>query len=85
VRKVLTIRGVYDGEKIEPSEEIPFKENRNVIITFLDEPVEETDLGSEVDPIKVLRGCAKGLNLGEKLLESRREDLEFEEAKRERR
>ncbi len=47
--------------------------------------MEETDPGSEADPIKALRGCAEGLNLGEKLLESRREDLELEEAKRKRR
>jgi len=42
---------------------------------------EETNSESEVDPIKALRGCAKGTNLTEKLLESRREDLELEEAK----
>ena len=78
---MLTIRGIYDGKKIEPLEEIPFKEKKNVIITFLEEPVEEIDLESEIDPIKALRGCAKGSNLTEKLLESRREDLELEEAK----
>jgi len=82
---MLTIRGIYDGEKIEPSEEIPFKEKRNVIITFLEEPVEETDLESEIDPIKALRGCARGSDLTRKLLESRREDLELEEAKWKRR
>ena len=81
VRRMLTIRGIYDGKKIEPLEEIPFKEKKNVIITFLEEPVEEIDLESEIDPIKALRGCAKGSNLTEKLLESRREDLELEEAK----
>ena len=80
----MTIRGVYDGEKIEPSEEIPFKEKRDVIITFLEEPVKEAGPGVEVDPIKALRGCARGLNLGERLLESRREDMELEEAKRKR-
>lgn len=85
MRTASTIRGVYDGERIEPSEEIPFGEKRDVIITFREEPVEETDPGSEADPIKALRGCAEGLNLGEKLLESRREDLELEEAKRKRR
>jgi len=81
VRKMLTIKGIYDGEKIEPSEEIPFKEKRNVIITFLEEPAEETELEPEIDPIEALSGCAKGLNLTEKLLESRRRDLELEEAK----
>ncbi len=41
--------------------------------------MEETDPGSGVDPIEALRGWAEGLNLGEKLLESRREDVELEE------
>jgi len=81
---MLAIRGIYDGKRIKPSEEIPFKEKRNVIITFLEEPIEETNLESEIDPIKALRGCAKGSNLTEKLLESRRKDLELEEAKWER-
>jgi hypothetical protein len=78
---MLTIRGIYDGEKIEPSEEIPIKEKRNVIITFLEEPVEETNVESGIGLIKILRGCARGSNLTVKLLESRRKDLELEEAK----
>ena len=85
MRKMLTIRGIYDGKKIEPSEEITFKEKRTVLITFLEDPVEETNLELEIDPIKTLRGCAKGSNLTEKLLESRRKDLELEEAKWKRR
>ena len=79
--KMLTIKGIYDGKKIEPVEEIPFKDKHRVIIVFLEEPVEETDLKPETDPIKALRGCAKGERLTEKLLESRKEDLELEEAK----
>ena len=78
---MLAIRGIYNGKRIEPLEEIPFKGNMNVIITFLEELVEETNSESKIDPIKALRGCAKGTNLTEKLLESRREDLELEEAK----
>lgn len=78
---MLMIRGIYDGEKIEPLEETPFKGERNVIITFLEEPVEETDLESGIDPIKALRGCARGSDLTRKLLKSRKEDLELEEAK----
>jgi len=78
---MLAIRGIYNGKRIEPLEEIPFKGRMNVIITFIEEPVEETKLESEVDPIKALRGCAKGSNLTEKLLASRREDLELEAAK----
>lgn len=79
--KMLTIKGIYDGKKIEPSEEIPFKNKRHVIIVFLEEPVEEINLEPKIDPIKALRGCAKGEELTEKLLESRKEDLELEEAK----
>jgi len=40
---------------------------------------------SEIDPIKALRGSTRGKNLTDKLLKSRREDLELEEAKRKRR
>lgn len=47
------------------------KGKRRVIVTFLDEPLVETDLGLEIDPIQVLKGCARSLNLTEKLLESR--------------
>lgn len=84
---MLAIKGIYDGKKIEPLEKIPFSEKRNVIITFLEEPVEETkeEKGKEIDPIKALRGCAKGLNLTEKLLKERRKDLLLEEAKWEKR
>ena len=78
---MLTIKGIYDGKRIEPSEDIPFREKRNVIITFLEEPVEEIDIESEINPIKALRGCARGHDLAGKLLESRENDLELEEAK----
>lgn len=40
------------------------------------------EVWKEIDlPIKALRGCAKGEKLTENLLESRKEDLELEEAK----
>ena len=78
---MLTIRGVYDGKEIRPSEEIPFKGKKDVIITFLEEPIKGTDSELDTDPIKALRGCAKGENLTEKLLKSRKEDLELEDAK----
>jgi hypothetical protein len=72
VRRVLTIRGIYDGKKIEPSEEIPIKGKRNVIIAFLEEPVEETSVESGIGLIEALRGCARESYLTEKLLESRK-------------
>jgi len=78
---MLTIEGIYDGQKIEPLKEIPFKKKKKVVITFLDEVLENTGLELGIDPIRALRGCAKGANLTEKMLESRREDIELEEAK----
>ena len=78
---MLTIRGIYDGKKIKLSEEVPFKEKKSVIVTFLEDPVRKTDSEQEINAIRALRGCAKGTNLTEKLLESRKEDLELEEAK----
>jgi len=76
---VLVIRGVYDGEKILPLEDIPIKNECDVIITFINKT--ETKTEPNIDPIKALRGCSKGKNLAKKLLESRKEDLELEEAK----
>ncbi len=60
---------------------VPIKGKRRVIVTFLNEPLPDTDRGLEIDPIRVLKGCAKGSNLIKKLLESRREDLNLEESK----
>ncbi|MBM3234680.1 hypothetical protein FJZ31_00095 [Candidatus Poribacteria bacterium] len=37
---MLAIRGIYDGTQIKPLEEIPYKQERMVIITFLDKDVE---------------------------------------------
>ncbi len=76
---MLTVEGIFDGKKIEMSEEIPFKTKRKVLITFFDDDVCKTDMESETDPIKALRGCSKNINLTGKLLESRREDSELEE------
>lgn len=78
---MVTIKGIYDGEKIELLEEVPFKEKRKVVVTFLEEAPEDTDIESEISLIESLRGCARGSDLTEKLLKSRREDLELEEAR----
>jgi hypothetical protein len=79
---MLAINGVYDKGKIELIKEVPMiKGKRRVIVTFLDEPLVKTDLGLEIDPIRALKGCARGLNLTERLLESRRKDLNLEESK----
>ena len=78
---MLTIEGIYDGQKIEPLKPIPFKERKKVLITFFNEAVEDSGLELRIDPIKALRGCGKGSDLTKRLLESRREDIELEEAK----
>lgn len=78
---MLTINGVYNKGKIELIKEVPIKGKRRVIVTFLDEPLKDTGPGSGIDPIRALKGCAKGLDLTERLLESRREDLDIEESK----
>ena len=76
---MLVIKGLYDGERILPLEDIPIKNECDVIITFINKT--ETGIKTDVDPIIALRGCSKGKNLAKKLLESRKEDLELEEAK----
>ena len=49
---MLAINGVYDKGKIELIKEVPIKGKRRVVVTFLDEPLVETDLGLEIDPIR---------------------------------
>ena len=78
---MLTVEGIYDGQKIEPLETIPFNEKKKVVITFLNEASDEIDSELQINPIKALRGCAKNSNLTERLLEARREDIELEERK----
>jgi len=78
---MLSINGIYDGQKIKPLKEIPFKEQKKVVITFLDDAIEDNILDSDIDPIEALKGSAKGLNLTDKLLESRIEDKDLEESK----
>jgi len=59
---------------------VSIKDRKKVLITFLNDKPREAS--SDIDPIKALKGCAKGINLTSKLLESRKEDLEIEERKR---
>ncbi len=82
---MLAISGVYDKGKVEFLNEIPVMGKRNVIVIFPDELVSNISCCElKIDPIAALRGCAKGIHLTEKLLESRREDLKREESKWER-
>lgn len=72
---MLAIKGIYDGTIIKPLEPVPFKEQVEVIITFL----------NDIPKIKArknwrnLRGSAEGENLLETLLQDREEDLNREE------
>ena len=63
---MLTIEGIFDGRKIEPLSEIPFKERKKILITFLNDKPREAS--SDIDPIKALKGCAKGINLTSKIV-----------------
>ncbi len=71
---MLTIKGIYDGRVIKPLEPVPFKEEVEVIITFL----------NDIPKIKTkqnwrnLRGSAEGEHLLETLLRDREEDLNRE-------
>ena len=71
---MIAIKGVYDGQEIKALETIPFSQKRNVIITFLEEivPIEKKQNWRR------LRGSAKGTNLTNALLKSRKEDFERE-------
>ena len=79
---MLTVEGIYDGEKVELLSKIPFKEKKKVLITFLNDMPSSADSVSDVDPIKALRGSSTNSNLTSKLLESRREDMEIEHRNR---
>jgi hypothetical protein len=72
---MLAIKGIYDGTVITPLEPVPFDEETDVIITFLKE-VKKTK--SKTDWRK-LKGSAKGEQMLDTLLQSRREDLKREE------
>ena len=79
---MLTVEGIFDGQKVEMLEHVPFKRKKRVLITFLEDATVETDSTSDIDPIKALRGRSKHAHLVEKLLESRKEDLNLEDGKR---
>ncbi len=73
---MLTIEGVFDGRKIEVLGKVPFTRKKHVLITFLDEPLFESETATaEVEPIAQLRGRDKGSRLTEKLLASRKERM----------
>ena len=71
------VRAIYkEGKLIFADEEMAPKDGAEVIITFLEDSNESVP---EIDAIVALRGRGKGEKLVEKLLQSRREDLERDE------
>ncbi len=71
---MLTIKGIYDGAVIKPLEPIPFKEEVEVIITFL----KEVEKAKSRKNWQRLRGSATGEHLLETLLQDRKEELNRE-------
>ena len=66
---MLAVNGVYDKGKIELIKEVPIKGKRRVVVTFLDEPLVETDLRLEKDPeFEKLEDEVKVLKLPYKLI-----------------
>lgn len=80
--KMLTVEGIYDGQKIQSLKPVPFKTKKKVVITFLNEATEGLKPGLAIKAINTLRECDRGSSLTKSLLESRREDVEIEEARK---
>ena len=78
---MLIVEGIYKNGKIEPLKPIPYGGKARVVITFLNEIHEIPERYSPEAAIKYLRGCDKGTGVTQDLLESRREDLDIENAK----
>ena len=68
------VKAVFDGHDIKPIEPIKTKKITEVIVIF---PNDEEKIGS-AEARKLLRGSGKGLQLTEKLLKSRLEDIKLE-------
>jgi len=72
------VHAIYnEGKLIFADEQITPKDGTEVVVTFLEEARERTKVS--MDAIKALRGRGKGEKLVDKLLQSRREDLEHDE------
>jgi len=65
-----------EGKLIFANEQIAPKDGTEVIVTFFEDSSESVSL--PIDAIVALRGRGKGEKLVEKLLQSRREDLEHD-------
>jgi hypothetical protein len=52
---MIAIKGIFDGHKIEATEPVPVHKRANVIITFLDEPIEQV----KTYDVEDIAGCLK--------------------------
>ncbi len=68
------IRAIYDGHDIKPVEPIKSHEKTEVLVIF---PDEESKY-SAAEAMKLLRGSGRGEGLTEKLLKSRKEDIQLD-------
>jgi len=73
---MLTVRGRYDGHNIMILEPVPFNEELDVLITFLQPDI--LPITKATENWRRLRGSAKGTDLTSALLKSRKEDLLLE-------
>ena len=77
--RLQVVRAIYkDGTLIFAQPELTPKDGAEVVVTYIaDERAEERN---SIDPIHTLRGRGKGEPLVERLLQSRREDRERDDA-----
>ncbi|MBR3623535.1 MAG: hypothetical protein IKN43_09345 [Selenomonadaceae bacterium] len=56
---MIAVNGYYDGQAFKPLEKVTVQKNRRVIITVLDENIENIneDDNERIKKIKKLRGC----------------------------
>lgn len=70
---MLTVKGKFDGRNIKILKPMPFNEESEVLITFLQQNGPQKT--KETGDWRKLRGSAKGTNLTKALLISREKDL----------
>jgi hypothetical protein len=79
--KLQVVRAIYKGGALTFAQpELAPRDGAEVIVTYLAEG--ESEALRQEDPLQALRGRGKGERLVEKLLRSRREDRERDEAGR---
>jgi len=74
MKDMLAIRGIYDGTQVKPLEEIPYKEERMVIITFLDKREEDLEFDAHTDKMGLAFFAAECRKLKERIRQRGVED-----------